>query len=173
MRLRSQARVPRQTRGVAHRILVGALIALIALGMTAAALAAHPHKGAHFKGTTSQGKAISFLVANTDNRIRDPHFFLITSCSKGGNAAWRNGGPAPAHIHSSIKPNGKFSWQMVVPKYHYKGGYTSSGTLTLQGEFHTATTASGTMKGTAHYYPTRKYPSADTCAGKTSLTVTS
>ncbi len=169
----------RGPRGVARRTTVVVCTALAALAAAASALAAHPTKGGHYKGKTAQGKQISFAVSKSGKGIVDAHLSLVTTCFAGGRRGHSTLGYSPkhngvpVHVHSSIRADGKFSFQAVFPKHHYPAkphhaAYTASGTLTISGRFVTASRATGTMRGSARYYP----PYRETCSGSTRFAVT-
>lgn len=167
-----------RVRGGARRVFrrmhpgwFGVPVAAVMLGLATSALAAQPTHDGHFSGTTSQHQAVSFRVSSNGKRILQVSYYLITRCHPGRSYTARSG-RGEAYSRSSITSGGQFSWHARGPKRHYAAGYTAQGTVTVEGHFTSATNATGTIKGTVRYYPTRRYPKTGRCSGSASFTAT-
>lgn len=148
--------------------------ALAVLALAASALAAHPTKGGHYKGRTTQHKKISFVVSKSGKKLVGVHADVNQSCKPADKASIGYGPHhpgIPVHVHSSVRSSGRFSFKAVFPRHrfyrrhHYV--YTASGTLVFSGRFVSPNSATGTMKGTSRTYS----PFREACSGSTSFTV--
>jgi hypothetical protein len=159
-RRRIPSRRPNLTARAAAAVAAGTVFAA-----AGTALAAQPAAGSHFKGTTAQGKAISFRVAPTGKHLVKFKFYLTTACHP-GHSFVSSGGHEPSKTTSSVKANGRFSIKIALPWHHYAGGYTAKGTVTLTGTFKTPSSATGRLKGVVDY------TTGSQCSASTRFTAT-
>ena len=150
----------RAFRRGARRRRVGVLAGVITLATAGSALAAKPSAGAHFSGTTKQGRAITFAISSNRKHIVDMHFYLVTSCHP-GNSSIHTGSKPPS---ISISTSGRFSFHYKIPTEHYAHGVTGSGRVALRGTFTSTKKASGWLSGSFHY------STGQVCRGKTKFT---
>jgi hypothetical protein len=149
-----------QTRG--SRFAIAMLACTLALAGAATALAAHPKKGAHFKGsfgfTGINGfkPPVAFTVAH-DGKTLTAFTYSTLGCFGGGGfqpgVDYYTKPSAMIKVGTvKVSSSGHFSVKGVVATYTISG-YTTKTTTTLSGKFTSAKAATGTLTFSQTYTP--------------------